>query len=553
MILFYFILAFVFVRCNTVENTRPIKQKFEKYITTKNGNSDIKNNYWYYKDIQKDTVPGLSLERAKEKFLSDKKGKPVIVAVIDGRFDINHPDLKQYLWINSSERLNYLDDDGNGYVDDMYGWNFMGNEMGQSAQSVNQEYVRIVKLFENRFKNKTFSQLNEGEKNEFRLYQKAKLKLDQERIDAKYYLKRSYEYYNKYIAARKALKSWFPDYKYDMETLKNIDTVKNPSLIPHVKEIAEVIAWKETDELKHSTLRSRKERLNKILNPEFNDRELVGDNPYDINDTIYGNNKVNAYSNFYDHGTRVFGTIADVFDQVNSHENFKILPLSKSPSGDYYDKDVALAIRYAVNKGARVINMSFGKAFSLNNQWVTNAMKYAERNDVLLVCSAGNSAENIDEIFQYPSDHDEIGKELLNNVLTVGASGKEISKSLKTNFSNYGANNVDVFAPGEDIRTPFPNHNRYGFPPQYDSDAGTSLSAALTSGVAALIFSYYPNLTAKEVKQILMDSGIEYTFPVKISDDQENDNLLPFNKLSKSGKIINVYNAFLLAESYSKQ
>src|SRR5690606_35258684 len=186
----------------------------------------------------------------------------------------------------------------------------------------------------------------------------------------KKYFNRSNKYYQQYIPAREALKSWFPDYKYNLSTLNKIDTINNPSLIPYVKEIAEVIEWKETDELKTSNLKERKDRLNKILNVEFDDRALVGDNPYDINDTIYGNNQINAYAEVYDHGTRIFGTITSIFSDDKYSDNLKVIALSKSPSGDFYDKDVALAIRYAVNKGARVINMSFGKAFSLNNQWI---------------------------------------------------------------------------------------------------------------------------------------------------------------------------------------
>ena len=421
----------------------------------------------------------------------------------------------------------------------------MGNSNGESAVAANQEYVRIIRLFRERFKNESIETLPQEDLEKFELYKAAKAKLESELKEAENNLSRSNKLHQTYIKAREALKSWFPNYNYNLETLNRIDTLNN-NLGPHVREIQEVINWKESDRLINYLNKKSKLTLNHTLNINFNDREVVGDNPYDINDTIYGNNQVFAQSNFFDHGTRVSSFITSV---INDSKNIKILPISKSPSGDYYDKDLALAIRYAINKGAKVINMSFLKSFSLNNEWVIDAFKYAEEKNVLLVAAAGNSSKNIDYEKKFPSDNNSNGDEVIENFITVGASGHTIDENLRAYFSCYGKKDVDLFAPGIHIKTAVPNHNNYGDSLYLDQDAGTSLSAALTSGAAALILSHYPNLTATEVKNILMESGITYTFPVKIN--AEDNNKLPFNELSKSGKILNIYNALIMAERLS--
>ncbi|WP_148044255.1 S8 family serine peptidase [Sinomicrobium pectinilyticum] len=550
----YRILILSFIVCSFFQCESPndkfqlIEKVFDTYGTIPD--SLIKKEDWYYKDILDDSIPGISLEKAEKTILKNRKGREVIVAVIDGRFDINHPAIKDYIWENPSENLNYRDDDGNGYIDDMYGWNFMGNNNGDNASTVNQEYVRIVRLYKEHFKNKTLADISQEEVGKFNLYIKAKEKLEDELKKEEDKLVRLNDYYNTYITAREALKFWFPDYNYNLETLNQIDTINNPELAPHVKEIKEVIEWGETDEFNIHYNKKQNDRVHKVLNIDFNDRELVGDNPYDINDTIYGNNQVFAQANIFDHGTRVSSVITGVFR--NYSENLKILPISKSPTGDYYDKDLALAIRYAVNKGAKVINMSFIKLFSLNNQWVLDAMKYAEAHNVLIVSAAGNLSTNVDDEIQYPLDKDSIGHEIVDNFLKVGGSSYTVNENLRAYFSSYGANDVDLFAPGYEIETAFPNHNTYGFP-LYHTDSGTSLSTALVSGVAALIFSNYPDLTATEVKYILMDSGIAYTFPVKVPTKEDKNHKIPFDKLSKSGKIVNAYNALLMAERVSKE
>lgn len=542
------IISCLFIGCTTIDKQhKPIDKIIEKTVSIPD--SLINKTDWYFKDIIDDSIPGISLERAQNSILLNEKGSEVIVAVIDGRFDINHPALKDYIWINPEETLNYLDDDNNGYVDDLYGWNFMGNSNGENAIAAHPEYVRIVRFFNERFKNESLETLPKEDHEKFDLYTKAKSKLESELEQAENGLNRSNKLHNTYMEAREALKYWFPTYDYNSETLSTIDTLNN-GLGPHVREIQEVIKWKESDKLINYLNKKSKLRYNYSLNINFNDRELVEDNPYDMNDTIYGNNQIFVQSNYFDHGTRVSSVITRVF---NGSEDLKILPISKSPSGDYYDKDLALAIRYAVNKGAKVINMSFGKSFSLNNQWVLDAFKYAEENNVLLVGGAGNSSENIDSKERFPTDNNPDDEEVIDNYLTVGASGYSVDENLRAYFSSYGVKDVDLFAPGYHMKTALPNHNNYNNLLYLEEDAGTSLSAAITSGVAALIFSYYPDLKASQVKKILMDSGITYTFPVKVPTEEDKNHTIPFNELSKSGKILNVYNALIMAEKMSNK
>jgi subtilisin family serine protease len=515
--------------------------KVVKEITI--NDSLIDNATWLYKDIIKDSISGISLEKAKNTILKNKTGREIIVAVIDSKFDINHEVLKDYIWTNPKEILNYKDDDNNGFVDDIYGWNFIGNSQGENVIDANYEYVRYIRHYSGRFENKTIDNVKEGDKEKFILYIEVKEKLETELIKAKNRLDYSNNIFEKYVEARDALQSYFPNYNYTLDVLNEIDTTGN-NLATHVKEISEVIKWGETNEMNVSTNTSYKSGLNKHLNIDFNERSLVGDNPYDINDTIYGNNKTFNFLKHYDHGTRVSSVITNLFKYSSS--KLKILPISISPAGSYHDKDLALAIRYAVNNGAKVINMSFAKEYSINKEWVFEAFKYAEKHNVVIVRAAGNDSYDLGNYnITYPMDNENNGKEVSDNFLLVGSSTYKANENLKANFSSYGKNDVDVFAPGDNLFTAKPFN-------KYMLDRGTSLSAALISGVAALLFSHYPNLTASQVKHIIMDSGIEYTFPVKTPTKEDKDKMTPFNQLSKSGKVVNAYNALIMADSISK-
>jgi subtilisin family serine protease len=284
----------------------------------------------------------------------------------------------------------------------------------------------------------------------------------------------------------------------------------------------------------------------------YNERLLIGDNPT-ILEIGYGNNNVSntikGVRTIQDHNTMVSGIIAA--NRTNEKgikgilQNVKIMPLNISPSGDEHDKDITMAIRYAVDNGAKVINMSFGKEFSMHEDWVLEAFKYAEEHNVLLVRSAGNESLNVDKNESFPRDIPLGGlKEICGNFITIGSSTHKLDSTFVSDYSNYGKNNVDLFAPGDKIYTTSASNS-------YKSDSGTSLAAPMVSGTAALIWSYYPNLTVTEVKQIILESGTAYDIEVLVPGGEGKK--VKFSELSKSGKVLNVYDAMELAKKVSKK
>lgn len=284
------------------------------------------------------------------------------------------------------------------------------------------------------------------------------------------------------------------------------------------------------------------------LNLDFNGRKVIGDNVNDIKDKIYGNNNVTGPDKESClHGTHVAGIVAQVRNNNVGGDgvanNVAIMAVRAVPMGDEYDKDIALAIRYAVDNGAKVINTSFGKYYSPNKEWVYDAIKYAAKKDVLIIHSAGNEAKDNDTEINYPNDHDGKEKEFADNLLTIGALNFQMGEKIAAEFSNYGKSNVDVYAPGVEIYATTPNNT-------FKYLQGTSMASPNAAGVAALIRSYYPKLSASQVKHILMDSGVAIAATVKVGEEQKETRL--FANASKSGKIVNAYNALLMAEKLSK-
>ena len=226
-------------------------------------------------------------------------------------------------------------------------------------------------------------------------------------------------------------------------------------------------------------------------------------------------------------------------------DNVKMMAVRSVSDGDEYDKDVALGIRYAVDNGAKVINTSFGKDFSPNKEWVYDAIKYAAKNDVLIVNAAGNAGKNIDVEKTFPNDAPDLVNEIADNFLTVGAMSANNNEELPAGFSNYGKKNVDVFAPGVKIHSTFSDN-------RYEKISGTSMASPATAGVAALVRSYYPELSASQVKHIIMNSGTKIdlmvTKPGSKSGENPKGELVPFADLSVSGRVVNAYNAVRMAD-----
>jgi subtilisin family serine protease len=491
--------------------------------------NDLKR--WSHLDIVKDTIPGMSVDKAYAELLKNKTGVKVIVGIVDSGVDIEHQDLKSVVWINKKEIAgNGIDDDKNGYIDDIHGWNFLGD-----ITKENLEYERIIK-----------------DKNlvDEVTYQAAKALNDKKIADATAGKARTEQMIATLNESDAALVKHFGKSVYTIDEVKAIVS-QQPEIQKSKTAMQQMLSYNLPIADLKVAVQKQLDGFNALLkgdNLKTDYRKVVGDNPNDITDTKYGNNNVmGPDKNEILHGTHVAGIVAQTRNNTLGGDgvanNVEILTVRAVPDGDEYDKDIALGIRYAVDNGAKVINGSFGKSFSPHKQWVYDAIKYAEKKDVLIVHAAGNDAKDIDIENNFPNDSDNKVTEFADNVITIGALNFEYGNKVVARFSNIGKINVDVFAPGVKIYATTPNDS-------YKYLQGTSMAAPNAAGVAALIRSYYPKLTAKQVKYILMDSGVAITTDVIVGGKPADTR--SFTTLSKSGKTVNAYNALLMAEKMSK-
>ena len=489
--------------------------------------TEIEKKGWSHFDLKKDTIPGVSLNLAYEQLVKPNS-KTVVVAVIDSGIDITHEDLKNNIWINEDEIPNNgIDDDKNGYVDDVNGWNFLGE-----ADNEQLEFVRLLAS-----KNTSHPRYNEAQET----YNKERKKYTE--------LKQQYSSILEQInTAERAILNYLKKDSFTKEDVYNINTkdqslARNVSIIKQSYGFGYDTIWGLKKDLNRD-LKSFNERLDYNLNIDFDGRSIVNDDPNDLNDRNYGNNNVMPKKG-RSHGTHVSGIIAATRNNgigINgAANNVKIMAIRNTPNGDEYDKDVALGVYYAVDNGAKVINMSFGKGFSNHSEWVRDAIAYAAKNNVLIVAAAGNDGNNSDQIENYPNDQIGTGAEISDTFLRVGATTNDFSSSLVAGFSNYGKSSVDVFAPGTEIYSTYPKND-------YEFAQGTSMASPLVAGVAALIFSQYPKLSAAQVKTILMESGL----PIQKKISLANGSAVEFSRLCKSGKLVNAYNALIMASKLSK-
>ncbi len=533
-----FILIFSLFGCKSLSQKSPVKVHKNTFLLNK---KVIKN--WHLKDIEKDSIIGISLNRAYDNLLINKKPYKNVIAIIDTEVDIMHSKLANRIWINEDEiPNNNNDDDGNGYIDDVNGWNFTGNKDGKSSLFVNFEYVRILRLLNKKYQG--FDSTSIKKDVQYLLYTRAK----------KAYKKRE-KYEEKQKRNNEKFKKLYYPPKNKIDQLFGKKTKLSAKLLDSLKVI-NLITDKDAIFLKDCVKRNvdstyiadylflAKQRREKLLNLDYFDRTIVEDDENNIQDSIYGNNILNGNLKWMTHGTRMSGVIIDMLKKNES----QIMPVITSGYGDEHDKDIALAIRYAVNNGAKVINMSFSKEFTKNFNWVKDAIQYAQQKDVLVISAAGNFGNNLNLKGNktYPNDNFNGEDEYSDNFLLVGATNAKLNKNFRRKDSNYGNKQVDLFAPGYKITSIGANNKNE----EYTS--ATSAASMITSGVASLIRSYYPNLTASQVKHILMDSGLEFTFEVSTPTKEDKNKTTPFNKISKSGKYLNVYNALLMADRISK-
>ena len=500
--------------------------------------SETEAKNWKDLDLVRDTVPGMSVDRAYNELLTItsangtktiRKGEPVIVAIIDSGVDIEHEDLDGVIWTNEDEIPgNGIDDDKNGYVDDIHGWNFLGDIVEE-----NLEYERIVR--------------------------------DKARLPADVVAKAQKEYDEKVAEASQTKQV----YEQILQQINQADAVLVKSIgkkdytkeeaekavastDPAVKQAAQTMTYFMNQGLE-SADQAREEltsRINDAVSLMNGDKlktnyrkDILGDDPYVWETGVYGNNqyagpdpkKADAF-----HGTHVAGIVAAERNNgkgVNGvANNARIMVLRAVSQADEYDKDVAKAIRYAADNGAKVINTSFGKYHSPNPEWVWDAIKYAASKDVLIVNAAGNESLDTDFTQVYPQDQVGAGVDISNNFLTVGALAPNYGPSMIAGFSNFGKSSVDVFAPGVAIYSTAPLN-------EYRNAGGTSMASPAVAGVAAVLRSQFPKLTAAQTKQIIMDSGLTTNIEVILGDETKKR----FGEITVSGKMANLYNALVLA------
>jgi len=514
---------------------------------------------WQALDPSADKVLGISLQKAYNYLGSNnKKASPIIVAVLDSGIDTTHEDLKNILWTNPKEIPgNGIDDDKNGYIDDVHGWNFLGGKNGQSVKRAPDERSRIYHKYKAKFGNPLLdtNTMSISDKALFTTWKKTESELnfsDEEKDQLKYVemLANAFKKHDKVLKQemnvarynRESLTQFMPtsitgkEAKLGLLSLHRLMQLDEHELNTYtIAQMEEYIEGK-------TVAFGAKEKL-----PNDERSLIVRDNYYNFLDAYYGNNDIMGPTP--NHGTHVSGIIAasrnngagidGVADAV------KIMMVRVVPDGDEYDKDVALAIRYAVDNGAKVINMSFGKSYSPEKYWVDSAVAYAEQKDVLLVHSAGNENYNLDSITVFPNANLTAFKKNAGSFITVGASSDTLitASSIAADFSNYGKQNVDLFAPGVKIYSTLPGGNEYG------NQDGTSMAAPIVSGVAAIIRTYYPSLTAKQVKNILEKTVYMPTATAPCLQPGNSSIATPFGTLSKTGGIVNAYNAVVLANS----
>lgn len=496
---------------------------------------------WMLLDFKKDKVYGMSVKKGYS-LLKNKKPTKVIVAVIDSGVDYLHEDLKDVMWTNIKEVPdNGIDDDNNGYIDDIHGWNFIGGKDGKNVEHDNLELTRLYRDLKARFEGKKGPFANADENKLYNQYLSIKADYEDNLKESQTYMPIYEPLYKSAVSLKDGIKQRF---NMDNATAAQLDALKldkSDTLYTKIQTLKKFMS--EDLNTLYEDLKGAYDyfygQVNYNYNLDYDPRSIVGDNYSNSSERFYGNNDVKGPD--ASHGTHVAGIIgAKRFNNIGIDgvaDYIQIMAVRVVPDGDERDKDVANGIRYAVDNGARVINMSFGKAYVKDKKVVDDAVKYAESKGVLIVHAAGNESLNIDEHTHYPTRMMEDGG-TVNNWLEVGAMGWQQSPNSVGSFSNYGKTMVDVFAPGVDIYSSIPD-NKYAF---FD---GTSMASPSCAGVAAVIFSYFPNLTAAQVKDIIVNSSAKYP-KLKVYKPGTEEEVV-FSGLSSSGGVVNLYNAIKMA------
>ncbi|MFN8243112.1 MAG: S8 family peptidase [Ferruginibacter sp.] len=505
---------------------------------------------WHMMDKATTGYYGVSADKAYS-FLKSKnlKSKTVLVAVIDSGIDTTHEDLKPILWTNPGEIPgNGIDDDHNGYIDDIHGWNFIGGKDGRNVKEDSYEGARVYHAYKATFEGKSESEIDPKELELYRTWKKAEAKTigdgSSGGTDLAMLQRIQKNLRQDDSLLQKAIgKEVFTGKELDGYTTKSSEERKAKAGLLGLMKANDALDQTNKEFMdglnEYIDGENRKDEAKRNAPPTYR-KDIVKDDETNFNDRYYGNNDVMASTPM--HGTHCSGIIAAVRNNGKGMDgiadNVRIMMVRAVPDGDEHDKDIALAIRYAVDNGAQIISMSFGKDFSPQKQWVDDAFRYAEAHDVLLVHAAGNDAKNVDTADNFPNPVYIDGKGRAGNVITVGASGDPKAGGLTASFSNYGKKEVDVFSPGVKIYSTLPGGNTYG------NLQGTSMACPLVAGIAALTLEYFPNLTAKQLKYVIEKSAQAPEYKVKIPG---TDDMTDLSDISKTGGIVNAYEAVKLA------
>jgi subtilisin family serine protease len=509
---------------------------------------------WFTLDPTVNSVNGTGANQAL-KMLKDKgkKGQTIIVAVLDSGVEVDHEDLKDIMWVNPGEIPgNGIDDDKNGYVDDIHGWNFLagpGGNVNHETLELTREYARLKK----RFEGTNPKNLHGDAAKEYKYWEKVKEEFETERNQAVSGLENATKMLKPIEEAFDAVEKALKGKEFNADNVAAIDVSGNDELKGSVDIIKKVMAQglSSREDLENAKQEASKYYYNQVyyqLNPDYNPRTMVGDDPNDVTNRYYGTNEYEGPDAF--HGTHVAGIIAAIRNNGKGidgvADNVRIMTVRCVPDGDERDKDVANAIYYAVDNGASIINMSFGKAYSPQKWYVDQAMRYAAEHDVLLVHAAGNSSQNNDTEPNFPNARLEkpvrkglFGKQKrIETWMEIGALNWRTGENRVARFSNYGKKNVDLFSPGVQLNSTVPDNG-------YGPASGTSMASPAAAGVAAIIRSYYPELSAVQVKSIIQNSVIKQDGEVIKPGTTEK---VKFSELCVSGGIISAPNAVTMAE-----
>ena len=491
---------------------------------------------WWLLDPTANRVRGISAARAYEQLLAGRQPRrQVVVAIIDSGVDILHEDLDDVLWKNEDEVAgNGQDDDRNGYVDDVHGWNFLGGRDGRNIDQDTYEVTRLYAAYRTRFANVRQDTLSAAARRDFDEWQKVRSDFEEAREQAQEQLQQVAAINRAYAILRTALNGGpltIPAVRALTPTAPDVRQAQAIYL-----QVAPNYSEEDIEEIREHN----ESALQYGYNPDFDPRPIVGDRYTDVNDRQYGN--MNVAGPDPSHGTHVAGIVAAERGNGRGTDGIapsaRIMVIRAVPDGDERDKDVANAIRYAVDNGANVINMSFGKGYSPQKAWVDEAVKYADSKGVLIVHGSGNDGEDVTTTPNFPSRFYLDGG-AATRWIEVGASNWHAADTLVADFSNYSREKVDVFAPGVDIYSTVPGN-------KYEENSGTSMASPVVAGLAALIMAYYPELEAAEVRKVILDSATRYAEERVIGPGEAGR--IRFGDLSVTGGIVNAYEALRLAE-----